>query len=489
MWFGFRRLSLGEKIRMEFDYRVLQKVKRGMQKRKELCQKDNLKELEQAIRDEEYLLSVIDMLRFRDQQLGIYNLTYWMTRVSDAVAKGKIGQYHAVYFNLKHFSMINDTYGRDVGTEIMKRFVVQLDEYLGDDEYLCRIGGDNFALFFQKRHLSFVMDYLQGAAVSVDGTEDNLVHVEACAGYYMIPEMEPISDPNVVMDRISEAYHTAKTVKHKPYIFWNKEMTLQHASKKSIESIFRDSLEKEEFQVFYQPKVNLVNYTLTGAEALCRWMHEGKIVPPNEFIPVLEQSMDICDLDFYMLKHVCQDLRRWREEGKKLVKVSVNLSRRHMDNPNLLEQILTIIDEYEVPHEYIEVELTETTTDVEFKDLRRIVSGLQNANISTSVDDFGVGYSSLNLIREIPWNVLKIDKSFVPVAIGLDQKKDEMFRHLISLAQSLGMECLVEGVETAEQVKILKMNHCFLAQGYFFDRPLPLNEFEQRLSENMLEFA
>ena len=181
-----------------------------------------------------------------------------------------------------------------------------------------------------------------------------------------------------------------------------------------------------------------------------------------------------------MLDHVCQDIRRWLDEGLPMVRVSVNLSRRHMTDPDLFSHIVEIIDRHGVPHEYIEIELTETTTDVEFKDLKRVVRGVQQAGISTSVDDFGVGYSSLNLIKEIPWDVLKLDKSMLP-ANEKTMRGSLMFKHIIAMAHEIGTLCVAEGVETSEQMKVLSDNGCSIAQGFYFDRPLPREEFEARL--------
>ena len=194
-----------------------------------------------------------------------------------------------------------------------------------------------------------------------------------------------------------------------------------------------------------------------------------------EFIPVLEGTSDICRLDFHMLDLVCCHLRKWLDAGKKAGRVSVNFSRRHMANPGLADKIIEIIDRHGVPHEYIEVELTETTTDVEFKDL-------QANGICTSVDDFGMGYSSLNLIRVVPWNVLKVDRVFVPLDDeATDSARCIMFKHVIAMAKELGLECIIEGVETNAQVKILRDFGCDKVQGYLFDKPLPIEDFEQRL--------
>lgn len=184
-----------------------------------------------------------------------------------------------------------------------------------------------------------------------------------------------------------------------------------------------------------------------------------------------------------MLEHTCRDIRRWLDEGRPVVKVSVNLSRRNLGELNLSERIIACIDKYNVPHKFIEIELTETTTDVNFSDLKKIVFSLREAGISTSIDDFGMGYSSLNLIKELPWNVLKIDKSFLPDENDRASQKYVMLKHIIALAQDIGLECIVEGVESSEHVRLLKENNCFMAQGFYFDRPMPVEDFEQRLNE------
>ena len=207
------------------------------------------------------------------------------------------------------------------------------------------------------------------------------------------------------------------------------------------------------------------------------------IVPPGEFVPILEQSGLICLLDYYMLEHVCQDIRRWLDDGHRVVTVSVNLSRAHMSDMDLLDHLLEIIDRYQVPHKYIEIELTETGTEVDFKHLKALVSGLRKQGIRTSVDDFGTGYSSMDLIRELPWSMIKIDKSFLPVKMEEDEQKCIMIKHLIAMAHAMDKECIVEGVETAEQVELLKESNCFLAQGYYFDKPLPVQVFEEKLME------
>ena len=430
--------------------------------------------------DRSYASTIAKDLSMFDNDLMVYPLTFFLATVKNLIRQGRIGEFGGVYFNIRHFSTINDRFGRDCATNIMKLFIHGIQEKILYEECICRVGGDNFVVLFKKDNLNIIKNYLSGMPITFnDG--DETVNVTTTAGYYMIPEAtESATD---VMDRISTAYQLAKSVYKRRFLFYDDEIMQHQTHVKEIEMMFPSAIENEEFKVFYQPKTQLNNYQLAGAEALCRWFRNGKVISPGEFIPVLEGSKAICTLDFYMLDHVCRDIRRWLDEGREAVKVSVNLSRLHLGDEDLLESILRIIDKYKVPHHFIEIELTETTTDVDYKELKKIVYGLREQDISTSVDDFGVGYSSLNLIREMPWNVLKIDKSFLPTQEEEDNdpSKVKMLRHIITMSQDLGLECIVEGVETAEQVKLLKDCKCYLAQGFYFDRPLPVKEFEQKL--------
>ena len=430
--------------------------------------------------DRSYASTIAKDLSMLDNDLMVYPLTFFLATVKNLIRQGRIGEFGGVYFNLRHFSSINDRFGRDCATNIMRLFIHGIQEKILYEECICRVGGDNFVVLFKKDNLNIIKNYLSGMPITFNDV-DETVTVTTTAGYYMIPEAtESATD---VMDRISTAYQLAKSVYKRPFLFYDDEIMQHQTHVKEIEMMFPSAIENEEFKVFYQPKTQLNNYQLAGAEALCRWFRNGKVISPGEFIPVLEGSKAICTLDFYMLDHVCRDIRRWLDEGREAVKVSVNLSRLHLGDEDLLESILRIIDKYKVPHHFIEIELTETTTDVDYKELKKIVYGLGEQDISTSVDDFGVGYSSLNLIREMPWNVLKIDKSFLPTQEEEDKdpSKVKMLRHIITMSQDLGLECIVEGVETAEQVKLLKDCKCYLAQGFYFDRPLPVKEFEQKL--------
>lgn len=424
------------------------------------------------------MMQMLSHLTFHDREFGTYNIAHFMKMAGIYIQKQCIGNFSACYFNFRKLSLINQMIGREYGTVVMHEFIKGLERLFGEDEFVARIGGDNFLALFHTDKLQQVQDYLTEQSIIYNNKTGEKVAVSATAGFYTIPE--DTKQPTEIMDRISITINIAKNVRHVQFLSYDEQLMMQIKNKKNVEAMFYDAIEKEEFVVYYQPKVSLREYVLAGAEALCRWMHDGKMIPPDGFIPILEQSKAICTLDFYMLEHVCRDIRQWLDEGRNVVKVSVNLSRRHMGNSDLLHNILSIIDKYEVPHQYIEIELTETTTDVAFNDLRAIVFGLQEQGISTAVDDFGVGYSSLNLIKELPWNVIKIDKSFLEHHEG-NRGNYIMLKQVIAMAQELGMETIVEGVETVEHIRMLKENNCYMAQGFYFDRPLPREGFMEKI--------
>lgn len=427
------------------------------------------------------VMRLADEMMYKDPVLGVYNSNYYMKRLDELISEGKIGRYGACYFNISRFSVVNDRVGRQAGTEIMRSYITKIQSYLGSEECIVRIGGDTFAVLFLKENLQNMLNCMCGVSLNTNIPEVNAITLSSHSGFYMIPD--DCHSSSMIVDRIGAALNVSKYTAKVPYVFYDEKTQTSLEHSKLIETLLPEAIENEEFLVYYQPKVQLNDYRICGAEALCRWKHCGDIIPPAEFIPVLEQSHSICILDFYMLEHVCRDIRRWLDSGIPVVKVSVNFSRVHLGNLELTNRIIEIIEKYRVPHEYIEVELTETSTDVNFNDLKQVVNELRSQGISTSVDDFGIGYSSLNLIRELPWNVLKLDKSFLPAGKKGegDEKKSVMLKYVIAMAQNLGLECIVEGVETEEQIELLKNNNCCLAQGFYFDRPLPPDVFEERL--------
>ena len=427
------------------------------------------------------LANAIERLGFYDEDgyPNVRSFNRFVERVND---EGRLTEYTAVCYNLRHYSMVNREIGRERGNEVMLEYFRLLEMAAGEGSIVCRLGGDNFLMFFRKELTDQVLEIFAGVPILYDEENDKRTMITASAGVFVVPDDFVMRHPGQILERIYSASNAARTEQLGPIVFSDEKMMALREKMLRVHKAFPEAMRNREYHVYYQPKVDVYNGNIVGAEALCRWIKNGKIIPPGDFIPVLEQGMDICQLDFYMLERVCEDIRRWLDSGRRVVRISVNLSRKHLVDVNLLEHIMEIIDRHSVPHRYIEIELTETTTDVGFRDLKRVVNGLQLRGICTSVDDFGMGYSSLNMIREIPWNVLKIDRCFLPADAESDNSITSlMFRHVVQLAHEMGLECVTEGVETEKQVAVLRQAQCGIAQGYFFDRPLPVKEFEERL--------
>ena len=427
------------------------------------------------------LKDIVEELAYYDE-FGYPNLRSLNNYIMGLVNTGRIAGKTAFRYNLRHFSLINLEYGRPVGDSVMKTHYENLKNVMGPDSFIARLGGDNFIGVCDDEKTEEAMEFLSGTRIFIG--EEQFINLQCSAGVLRITPDFEIHNPGDVLGRIISAYNMAKGGGKEPIVFYDDSLVSRKEKSMRVQQLFPEALKAGEFRPFYQPKVNIITGRLEGAEALCRWFHGDSMIPPADFIPMLEETSDICRLDLYMLEYVCKDMRRWLDEGREIVRVSVNLSRKNIMNAGLSNVIAEIVDRYGIPHEFVEIELTETTTDVEFSDLKRIAAGLHESGIYTSVDDFGVGFSSLNLIRDIPWNVLKIDRSFLPV--GEDDEnsiRSIMFRNVVTLATELGLECIAEGVETLQQVKILQENNCELAQGYLFDMPLPVEEFEKRLSQ------
>ena len=247
---------------------------------------------------------------------------------------------------------------------------------------------------------------------------------------------------------------------------------------------YQSALQNKEFLVFYQPKVDSRTNTLVGAEGLVRWKHDGEMVSPGVFIPPLEQNGEIVLLDYYVLKRACEDIKRWIDEGIEPVCISVNFSRKDLMDSDLAENIDRIITASGIDKKFIEIEVTETVDEQEHGELARFISDLYSRGIMTAIDDFGAGYSSLATLREFQVHTLKIDRSFINTK-EFSWKDEIILRDIIHMAHGLNMNTVTEGVEREDQIAFINKVGCYVIQGFFYDRPLPVEEFEDRLDNKV----
>ncbi|MGN1204805.1 MAG: putative bifunctional diguanylate cyclase/phosphodiesterase [Lachnospiraceae bacterium] len=416
-----------------------------------------------------------------DLTVGIPNLTAFMDFAKEMMNQGKIEEYSAIYLNIQNFKYVNRKVSYHSGNDVMRQYAIMLQEHLEPDEIVARLGGDNFIALIKNDHTKEFLDFLKSVEVTqtLDGKEWKF-ELKATIG---VSHLKGITDAGEVMMRSSVAYQVAREHEGSAVAFYDEKNYSKIMRQKDISAHFEAALKNGDFMVYYQPKVRTKDIRIGGAEALVRWNYKGNIVSPGEFIPILEKDGRICQLDFYVLDKVCAFLNRLQDEGLPLLKISVNFSRCHMENAHLADDIVAVIDKYALSHKFIEVELTESEDFKDYEEISKLVNELKKHDIATSIDDFGTGYSSLNMLRLAEIDLLKIDRSFVQMDEEFERKFRDivMLKNIVRMAKELGIQIVAEGVETREQYEYLSTTGCDMMQGYYFDKPLPEEEFIKRL--------
>ncbi len=414
-----------------------------------------------------------------DPATGMNTQAAFMQFAGMLTATGRSREYTALYFNIRNFKSIDKVLNFVEGNTVMAKYCQTLINALSSREMVARMGGDNFVALIFDEHRDYFFDLIQNMIIkfSKDGKNYSFSFGATIGATKLADE----KNPGEIMMHIISAYQAARE-KRMVLSYYDKKINLDIMEKKIILSKFHKALNDREFFAMYQPKVDTRTHMLVGAEALVRWRRESGFIMPASFVSILEKDGCICALDFYMLETVCKLQRRLFDSGIEPVKISVNFSKRHLSNNKLVEEIVEVIDRYQIPHNLIEVELTESEDYHNQGVIKDIVEELSILGIKSSIDDFGTGYSSLGMLRTLHLNELKIDKSFIPEKFSKEYDKTlVMLRGVVSLAKSLGLTIVAEGVETREQLALIEDLGCDAVQGYIFDKPLTESDFIDRL--------
>lgn len=425
------------------------------------------------------MLNAIRKANVTDMATGAANISGFMSHCGMLAAKNLFTGHVMIFINLKNFKFVNRLIGERQADKVIQGYAQKLMNILCDTEMLARPGGDNFIALVREDHLDQFLGIISNIVFeAARGDETIAVSISARAGVYVIQEGDI---PNTAMSACSVALNNSKKSGRHDVVYFSEEMMERTLKANEVSSMFPEALSNKEFVVYYQPKVNLADNTLCGCEALARWMRDGRLVPPADFIPVLEREGTICRLDFYVLERVCSDIRRWIDMGITPVRVSANFSKLHLHNGDFADRIVETINKYGIDPAYVEIELTESSGYEDYEALAEFVKKMKASGICTSIDDFGTGYSSLNLLKDLDVDIIKLDKSFLD-NLGNKKKNDEIvIRNIVNMVNELDMSVVAEGVETGVQAELLENISCSMAQGYLFDRPLPCDEFELRL--------
>ena len=416
-------------------------------------------------------------VHMKDPQTAGPNITAVCEFLYRLKAQNVMHNYNIIFLNLKNFSSINEIYGYTVCNEILKSYQTEINNIMGDNGIIGRLGGDNSLCVVRRDYFDEFVNRLKKVTLTLGNSE---VEIESWLGCYEITEDDGPHD-TIQYAHLANQY-CKQVTREFMYIFsQNDKRNLQE--EQQIRGDLIDDLSNNRLTTYYQPKVNIDNYKLMGCEALVRWFRNGNMVPNNKFIPIIEKSNLVCDLDFCILENVCKDIRNWCNEGIIPVRTSVNFSRNHVSHENTLDRILKTIDKYNIDPSFIEVELTELTYYRDFEKFAKFIDDLRSHGIPVSMDDFGSGYSSIALLEKAFYNIVKLDKSLVDSISDEKSNLRELIivRSLIDMLKQLDVEIVAEGVETEKQINFLKNLGVNTIQGYYFDKPLPREEFTKRL--------
>lgn len=406
----------------------------------------------------------------------------WDKFVLDAksLLRHEYRRYALVSFDIDKFKAINDMYGHDEGNRVLKLIADTVNRNLQDGETFSRINSDNYYILMLYSSDSDTARRIGSLIQAIEYEITEFVPVLSFGIYR-------ITDKSVSIRRMGDLADIAKrTVKYgddSAYTFYSESMLEKMREEKRIENEMQTALDMHEFCVFYQPKVSLDGkVNLTGAEALVRWIKDGTVISPGKFIPLFEKNRFIIKLDYYIMDQVCQKIKQWESYYPHLL-ISVNMSRAHLRDPQFVEKLNDICLSHGVSTSSIEIEITESAAYGSLDVLTAVFKQLKDYGFHISIDDFGSGYSSLNMLKDLPADVLKIDRAFLAES-NSNKRANDILGYVIRMVGSLGMHTICEGIETDDQAKLLGGLGCEMAQGFYFAKPMPSDSFEEILRGN-----
>ncbi len=428
---------------------------------------------------------VVKELIEKDTLTGAYSIAGFKRKVKELIRQNPNIPYLISYNNIKNFKYINDLYGRDIGNEILKFWAKQYKDILSDDEAIGRIVGDEIIVcrkIVDEDQVSKNEAAISRAINKHFFNEGQETLVKIYTGIYVLTKNDyQEMDVDKMIDCAVIAANNLLISEQNSYQIYNPQQWEKEKLLIEIQNHLSIAISTGEIKVWYQPQIDCHTNEIVGAEALCRW-HHPKLgwLAPDIFIPILEDANMIFTLDSYVWECVCRDLQRWNNKGMRR-SVSINLSRADIqEKDDICEHLKSLVDNYELHTEQLKVEITETAYVDKPDILIDTTNKLREAGFQVEMDDFGSGYSSLHMLKEIPVDKIKVDLHFLTQTENVE-KSHIIIRYIIQMIEALNLKLIVEGVETKEQMEFLKQSGCHEMQGYYFYKPMPCSDFEEIL--------
>lgn len=391
--------------------------------------------------------------------------------------------YSLISIDIHKFSIINDSFGSKQGDELLAYVHRCIRKFLNKDEEVSRISADTFNILKKTTDIYEIKKFLNDVSIEINSFNVNMInkyYIQFYAGIYFVDDtslnvvnMEYCSN---VARKLSKSKRTTE-----PYCYTIYEETqrIRQTKERYIDNHMEQALANGEFVMYLQPKIDLNTNKVGGAEALVRWDDpKFGLIPPGEFIPIFEENGFVRKLDLYIFEQAVILVRNWLDRGIEPITISVNLSRVQLNNINFLEKYVRVLKKHNVPAKYFEIEVTESVVFNNARLLVDIINKIHEAGFSCSIDDFGSGYSSLNMLKDMHVDVIKLDREFLKFSQQNEERGHQIIANVIQLVKSLGAKNVTEGVEKENEVEFLKSVGCDMIQGYYFSKPLPVEEFE-----------
>jgi diguanylate cyclase (GGDEF)-like protein/PAS domain S-box-containing protein len=427
----------------------------------------------------------IHRLAYYDALTQLPNRTLFQDRLHSALQHGERHQEWVVlmFLDLDRFKPINDSLGHAAGDRMLKEVAIRLCACVDSDDTVARMGGDEFTLLLQSQaqregaltRAIHVGEQILASLAQPFILEGREFFVTASIGIALSPQDG--NELSQLMKNADTAMYHAKERGKNNFQFYQADMNASALQRLELESDLRHALEQGEFKLYYQPQFSGDGKRLTGTEALLRWQHPQRgLVPPSDFIPVLEELGLVVQVGDWVLRESCRQLAEWHEAKIRVPKISVNLSARQFAEGDLHQRIAQILEQSGVPAACLELELTESILMEDVANAMQTLSSLKQLGVFIAIDDFGTGYSSLNYLKQFPIDVLKIDRSFVD-GLPHGEQDGQIARAIIAMAHSLNLTVIAEGVETLAQLDFLRGHDCDEVQGFLLGRPMPAHQF------------
>ena len=432
-----------------------------------------------AVEDRTEDFRKLDRERFRathDSLTGVYNRERFFERTRQLIDEDPGKQRYIVCSDIKDFKVVNELFGEQKGNEVLRETAKIMQKEASGDTIFGRLGSDRFAMCisvenFEEEVFAGYVRHLKNLATN------NVYHMHMHIGVYLITD--PSMEVSVMCDRALVAIQRIKDNYQQIVVYYDDKLGKALQNEMTMIGEFDRALEEGQFHIFLQPQVS-VDKKLLGAEALVRWIHPQRgMVPPGEFISLFEKCSYIHRLDRYVWELACRQLSQWKKEGRENLHISVNISPKDFYFVNIFETFTGLVEQYDIDPKNLKLEITETALMTELNQQLNLLDKLRNYGFHIEIDDFGSGYSSLNMLKDIAVDVIKLDMGFLRKSEH-EEKGRTIMNAIISLSKQLGLSVITEGVETDEQVDYLTGAGCDMFQGYYFAKPMPVADFEKK---------